>query len=715
MSRKNLSEEIGARIIDVLKTHSQASLSLPQILAALGMQPHDRHILLAEVKRMLDQGLLIKTTGKCYGLPERLNCLTGVLQGNRRGFAFLRPDSRNEDVFIKAKNMNNSAHGDRVVVRIDRKKKKRHREGTVIGIIERGQKHIIGTLFREGKKYLVFPDDQRFPGSIQVSMKGLQKIAAGNKVVAEIEEWSHGKQPSRGRVVEHIGPVGSVDTEQKTFGYRYDLPDEFPKAVLKSLESLPDESDLPGLVAEENRNDLRDLPMVTIDDELARDFDDAVSLERTDHGFYRLGVHIADVSSYVREGKAIDREAFKRGTSTYLVDRVIHMLPPLLSEQLCSLQAGKDRLAFSVFMDIDLQGEVIGVNIIPSLISVNERLTYQLVEQYISDRQQKLLFKDQSLPAMFDLMVDLAGILRNRRLERGALDLDLPEARIVVDQDGVPLSVEKRSMGNSESLIEEFMICCNETVAGYLFEKKMPCIYRVHPVPTAEKLSMLRETLTLMGVQSVARIKTLKPKHLYRLLEETRGEKTEKLVRYLVLRSLPQAYYSAVNEGHYGLASGFYCHFTSPIRRYPDLIVHRILKQVVISGDFNPEKRKRLQARLLSVAHQASVRERLAIEAERASADIKKAQYMEQKIGEIYSGIINGVTNFGIFVELDNTIEGMIPISEVDNDSYVYHEKSAALVGERTRKTFKLGDSIRVQVVRANREEGKVTFGLADE
>ncbi|MCJ7805948.1 MAG: RNB domain-containing ribonuclease, partial [Clostridia bacterium] len=297
-----------------------------------------------------------------------------------------------------------------------------------------------------------------------------------------------------------------------------------------------------------------------------------------------------------------------------------------------------------------------------------------------------------------------------RRMERGALDLDLPEARIEVDEEGIPLSVEKRSMGRSESLIEEFMVYCNETVAEHLFKRKVPCVYRVHAIPTEEKLILLRETLTLMGIEAAVNIKVLKPNHLKDLLERTKGEKTERLVRYLVLRSLPQARYSATNDGHYGLASGCYCHFTSPIRRYPDLVVHRILKQQLSPGGLSLDKIKRLHARLPAVAQQSSERERAAVEAERASIEIKKAQYMEGKLGEIYTGIISGVTNFGIFVELDNTVEGMIPVSELKDDYYVYNEKGATLVGERTRKTYRLGDSIPVQVIRASREEGKVTF-----
>ncbi len=708
--RKNVGVKLRSKIETLLKNHKQESLTLPQIVDALEMQKHDKAILLDEMKTMEKEGLVVKTGGGRYGLPERLGYLTGVLQGNRRGFAFLRPDRQNDDIYISSGNLKDAAHGDRVVVRLDQQRGRRRREGTVIGILKRGRRRLVGTLHHEKKKYYVTPDDQRFPGDVQVSLKGFKHVESGDKVVVEVEEWVHGKLPSRGRVVEHIGAPGSIQTERLTFKHRFELPGDHPPPVLKEVEALPGEEEISRQVEQHGRRDLRHLKMVTIDDETARDFDDAISLEELDSGGIRLGVHIADVSHYVREGKPIDREALKRGTSIYLVDRVIHMLPPALSENLCSLQAEKDRLAVSVLMDLDMQGELTAARFFPSLIKVSERLTYQQVEAYFSGEKNRKAFKDASIPEMLDQMDRLAGVLRQRRIDRGTLDLDLSEARIEVDEEGIPLSIEKRTMGRSESLIEEFMIYCNETVAEYLSGKKMPCIYRVHALPTEEKLSLLRETLTLMGIKATKNIKVLKPKHLQGLLEQTRGEKTEKLVRYLVLRALPQALYSASNEGHFGLASGCYCHFTSPIRRYPDLVVHRILKQQVSAGGFSGERVKRLQKRLPAIAQQASERERSAVEAERASIEIKKAQYMEQKIGEEYDGIINGVANFGIFVELENTVEGMVPVGDLGDDYYVYNEKAAAMTGERTRKTYRLGDAIRIRVVRASREEGKVTF-----
>ncbi len=712
--RQNTARILREKILDLLKRSRQQSLTLKQILTGLEMDKNDKSIVKDELKKMSSEGLVIRTDGNRYGLPERLGILTGVLEGNQRGFAFLRPEQQREDVYINAKNLNEAVHGDRVMVKLNKKKSRRKREGTVIGILKRGRSRLVGTLQRDGKQFYVTPDDRRFPGPVQVPLKGMTEAEAGDKVVVEIERWARGNKPARGKLVEYIGPVGSLHTEQMLFKHRFELPGEHPPQALKELENLPGEEEIPRLAKEQKRADLTDLRMVTIDDELARDFDDAVSLEVVDGSVYRLGVHIADVSQYVRQGKPLDREALKRGTSIYLVERAIHMLPPMLSENICSLQAGKDRLAVSVIMDIDGEGNLIEAAFKPSLIKVDERLSYQQVEAYLSDNKDASVFKDQAMAGMIEQMDGLAELLRDRRMKRGSLDLDIPEARIEVDENGVPVKVEKRVMGQSESLIEEFMIYCNETVAEYLEEENLPCVYRIHAVPADEKLAMLRETLTLMNVKAAAKIKDLKPKHLKKLLEETKGEQTEKLVRYLVLRSMPQAYYSAFNEGHFGLASEHYCHFTSPIRRYPDLVVHRILKQHLLPGGYSKEKAKRLQSRLPAIAQQSSERERAAVEAERASIEMKKAQYMEQRLGEEYTGIINGVTHFGLFVELENTVEGMIPVTELDDDYYVYNEKAALLTGERTRKTYRLGDRIRIQVIRANKEEGKVTFAPAE-
>ncbi|MEW5783509.1 MAG: ribonuclease R [Bacillota bacterium] len=701
------------KIQDILAEHSQCSLTVKQMLSLLELQEGDKEFLTRELGQMTADGLIIKTARGNYGLPERLDCHTGVLQGNRRGFAFLRPDSRAEDIFISAANLKDAVHGDRVVVRMTGGRGRRRREGEVIGILKRGSTRMVGTLEQHGKRFFVVPDDSRLSFSIQVPREG-QQFRRGDKVVVEVRNWSRGNQPIRGRLVERLGEAGSQQAERLTLHRKFDLPGEFPSPVLSELSEMPREEAIARISQEESRLDLSDLTIVTIDDETARDFDDAVSLENAENGGFRLGVHIADVSQYVREGKPLDREALKRSTSTYLVDRVIHMLPPLLSEELCSLQASRDRLAVTVFINLAADGEIVAYSFHPSLIRVTERLTYRQVEAFLDGNASGRPFIHPAVEDMVSEMGRLASILRQRRLQRGSLDLDLPEAQIILDENGVPTAIERRQMGRSESLIEEFMILCNEIVAGHFYKEELPFIYRVHTLPTAEKLAALRETLAMIGNDLVVGLKELKPKHLNLLLERSRSGRTEKLVRYLMLRSLPQARYSASNEGHFGLASRCYCHFTSPIRRYPDLVIHRILKEYLIRGGLSEKRVARLQSRLPAIAQHSSERERAAMEAERASTDQKKAQFMEDKLGEVYSGIISGVANFGVFVELSNTVEGMIPIADLDDDYYTYQEKQVALVGERKRKIYRLGDPLQVQVVRTNRAEGKVTFALAE-
>ncbi len=712
--RKNSAKDLQNRIIEVITRQRKKSIPANQLVELLGLNKQDKVILLKELRKMLAEGILVKTDAGKFALPEKVGYITGVLDVNRKGFAFLRDlsNDNSEDIYVNRKNLANALHGDTVKVKLRKKRSKSRREGTVAGIIKRGAMRLVGSYHEaKGMKYFI-PEDKRFPQNIRINSSSHKNLQHGDIVVAEITDWRLGSKIPRGVIVDYLGPGGSKQTEERKFLYNFNLPGDFPDKVINELQTLPSEEKIEELSRAQNREDLRHLLMVTIDDEEARDFDDAVSLQQNEQG-YILGVHIADVSEYVREGKALDREALSRGTSVYLVDQVIHMLPRLLSENVCSLQAGKERLAVTVLIHLNDAGEVKDAEFFHSLIKVDKRLSYQQVEKYFSGNSKEANIKNDKIRKMLDDMLDLAEVIRSRRFSRGALDLDLPEARITVDGKGVPLTVEKRTQGRSENLIEEFMILCNEVVAEYLNNKKLPALYRIHSIPGEDKLALLRETLTLMGVKAATDMKIIKPHHVNQLLAKTKGEKTERLVSYLVLRSLPQARYSASNEGHYGLASSCYTHFTSPIRRYPDLVVHRILKQHLFkAGGIGEEKLKKLHKKLPVVADQASVRERLAIEAERALVDKKKAQYMAQKIGETFPGIISGVANFGLFVELDNTIEGMIPISGLDDDYYVYHEKRAALIGERTKKSFSLGDEVEIEVVRASYEEGKITFSL---
>ncbi len=703
--------ELKDKIISLLAGHRRRSLSLQQLSRALSLGKAESTLLARQVRQMQADGLLIKTGRGRYGLPRRLNCITGVLDGNRKGFAFLRPDLEKEkDVFIRSGGLKGAVHGDRVLVRL-LSSSGRSREGEVIAILSRGCKQLVGTLEQRGRRFYVVPDDCRFGRSVSLP-PGSQKARCGEKVVVKVDTWQEGKTPPRGHLVERIGMPGSPQTERLLFEKKYELPGKFPAPVLKELELLPPVEAVARIASEEKRADLRNLCAVTIDGAEAKDFDDAVSLELLPQGGYRLGVHIADVSHYVGEGKAVDREARERSTSIYLVNRAVHMLPPLLSENLCSLKEGEDRLSLSVLIDLSADGELKRYRFSPAVVRVARRLTYPQVEAYLAGEAPK---SDRSFPgAMLEQMDRLASLLRRKRLQRGALDLDIPEPHFILDAAGDVLSVERRRQGRSEALIEEFMILTNEVVAAHFAREQYPLLYRVHALPAEEKLASLRETLLLLGDADAARLHRFKPHHLKMLLEGSRGRDAEVLIRYLILRSLPQARYSTANEGHFGLASRCYCHFTAPIRRYPDLVVHRILKESLKPEGLSEARLTQLQSRLPAIADHASERERAAMEAERADEDLKKAEFMKNKIGEVYPGIINGVTNFGLFVELENTVEGMIPLSELTDDYYIYQERLASVMGERTRKTYRLGDPIEIRVIRVDTAAGKITFSLAE-
>jgi len=495
------------RIIEAITRQRKKSVPANHLVELLGLQKQDKAILLKELRKMLAEGILVKTdTGK-FALPEKVGYITGVLDVNRKGFAFLRDLSsdQSEDVYVHRKNLANALHGDTVKVKLRKRRSKNRREGTVAGIIKRGTVRLVGSYHGEkGMKYFI-PEDKRFPQNIRIISSSHKNLQDGDIVVAEITDWRLGSKIPRGVIVEHLGPGGSKQTEERKFLYSFNLPGEFPDKVISELQTLPSEEKIEELSRTQNREDLRHLLMVTIDDEEARDFDDAVSLQQNEQG-YILGVHIADVSEYVREGKALDREALSRGTSVYLVDQVIHMLPRLLSENVCSLQAGKERLAVTVMIHLNDVGEVKEAEFFRSLINVDERLSYQQVEAYFSGKSKEAAIKQDAIRKMLDDMLGMAEKIRTRRFSRGALDLNLPEARITLDKKGNPLTVEIRKQGRSENLIEEFMILCNEVVAEYLKKKKLPALYRIHSIPGEDKLVLLRETLTLMGVKALLKL-----------------------------------------------------------------------------------------------------------------------------------------------------------------------------------------------------------------
>jgi ribonuclease R len=532
----------------------------------------------------------------------------------------------------------------------------------------------------------------------------------GQKVVVKLHHIT-GRHSAEGEIVEILGHKNDPGVDILSIIRKHGLPEAFPEVVLKEAEAIPDtisEEEIKG------RHDLRERPMVTIDGEDAKDLDDAVSVERLENGNVRLGVHIADVSYYVKEGSALDREAYERGCSVYLVDRVIPMLPKRLSNGICSLNPKVDRLTMTCDMEIDGEGNVVKYEIYPSVIRTRERMTYTNVKKIVVDEDPELIARYQPLVDDFRLMADLAMTLRRKRMRRGAIDFNFAEAKVIVDEKGKPIDIVKRPRTIAEQLIEEFMLAANETVAEHFFNLGVPFVYRIHENPDAEKLKAFYEFITSFGYAVKGKPDQVKPHALQALLEKVQGKPEEHVISTVMLRSMKQAKYAAENIGHFGLAAPFYSHFTSPIRRYPDLLIHRIIREVLSKGFLSSERIDELNEYLPDAAQQSSIRERIAVDAERETQDLKMAEYMMDKIGKEYDGIISSVTSFGIFVELPNTIEGLVHISFLTDDYYHYNESSYSLIGERTGRLLRIGDRVRIKVSGVNIDERKIDFELLE-
>lgn len=653
------------------------------------------------LESMVQEGILVQTRKERYALPATLGLIRGRLQGNARGFGFLIPEGGQEDIFIPADRMGGALHGDTLFVRITNAER---REGEVVRVLVHANDVIVGTFEQDGSATYVVPDEKRICMDIYVPRENRGGAHDDDKVVVRVTQWAnHGRNP-RGRVIEVLGNKNDIGTDVKSLIRVHKLDEEFPQNVLSAAAQLPDSVQPDDL---EGRKDLRALNTFTIDGATAKDFDDAVSIERLPSGV-RLGVHIADVSHYVTAGSLLDHEALKRGTSVYLLDRVLPMLPEALSNGLCSLNPNVDRLTFSCVMDLDDEGQLLRYDLFPSVIHSHARLVYEDVTRLI-ETGDETGFASQ-VAADLRCMAALAEKLTAARFARGALDLNIDEAAITLDERGVPTSIEKEERGVANQMIEEFMLKANECVAEYARLHELPILYRVHEDPDPEKLRTFDAFLFNLGY----RIKGVKgkvhPKALQAVLDKSKGTPEEGIVSRLMLRSLQKARYAPQPLGHFGLAAPDYCHFTSPIRRYPDLFVHRVLHQYLESKSL-----RRLAGQTEEYAQHCSDKERQAMEAERDVDDLKKAQFMQNHIGEKYEGVISSVTGFGLFVELPNTVEGLIHISNLDDDYYTFVEKSYMLLGERKKKTYRLGDSIRVVVSAVDMATRRVDFLIDDE
>lgn len=699
---------INERLVEFMKEQAYKPMNIHELSKIFDINKGEMKDFEKALKSMEKEGFIIKTRTDHYGVPERMGLVVGKLQGHQRGYGFVIPEYERPDVFVPASNMNGAMHGDRVIVKIlkedDGGKKS---EGEIIRILTRGNKTVLGT-FEDSKNFgFVVPEDRRIYHDIFIPKDLKLGAKTGQVVMVEITEWPEKRRNPEGKIIEVLGNKGDKGLDILTIIKKYQLPEEFPQKVEDYAEGISEE------IPEgeyERRRDLRNLKIVTIDGEDAKDLDDAVSIEKLKNGNYYLGVHIADVSNYVKEKNPLDKEALKRGTSVYLIDRVIPMLPRKLSNGICSLNPRVDRLTLSCFMEIDKTGKVVDHEIVESIIKTSERMTYTDVTKILRDKDEELIQRYDYLLGEFKLMEELCGILYKKRITRGAIDFEFEECKIILDNMGKPVDIKPYERAIANRIIEEFMLVCNETIAEHMFWANVPFVYRIHEDPNEEKLMTFNEFVHNLGYV-VRWSKEVHPKALQEILDKVRGKKEETVVSTLLLRSMMQARYAPECTGHFGLAAKYYCHFTSPIRRYPDLIIHRIIKEY-INGNLSEKRAKKLETEVDYASKQSSDMERVAQEAEREVDDLKKAEYMTERIGMIFDGIVSSVTNFGMFVELPNTIEGLVHISSLDDDYYVYDEKHLSLIGEKTKKIYRLGDEVKVKVARVDMTTHEIHFDL---
>lgn len=658
---------------------------------------------------VLDGKLTVTLKGKVKALPAHVR--VGRFMATQREFGFVRIEGEDNDVFIPGPHTKGAMDGDSVQVLIKKEADEgKRREGEVLMILEHGSRIMVGTYNRSRNFGFVVTDNQKFNKDIYVARAESKGAVTGHKVVVEITEFGDERRKPEGRVLEILGHVNDPGVDILSVIRTYGLPEEYSDEVMKQVEWIPDEVDEK---EKEGRVDYRELQTVTIDGEDAKDLDDAITLTKED-GIYHLGVHIADVSQYVTEGSPLDKEALKRGTSVYLVDRVIPMLPHKLSNGICSLNQGTDRLALSCMMDIDSRGEVLGHKICESVIRVDRRMSYNSVHRIVEERDEAERAEYAELIPMFELMYELAEILRGRRDKKGSIDFDFPEAKILLDEKGVPLEVKQYERTMANRIIEEFMLMANQTVAEDYFWQEAPFVYRTHETPDMEKIQNLSVFIENFGYTLKIKEDEIHPKEIQKLMNNVAGKPEEGLISRLALRSMKQARYTTDCQGHFGLAMKYYCHFTSPIRRYPDLQIHRIIKES-LRGSLNDKRKDHYKRILPEVTDRSSELERRAEEAEREVDKMKKAEYMEQFVGEAFEGIISGLTTWGMYVELPNTIEGMVRVADIPGDYYYYDEDLHRMVGEHTGKVFKLGQDIKILVAGVDKLTRTVDFVLYQE
>lgn len=684
-------------------------MKLKELCAMLNVPKDERTDLKLILDRMISEGTITVGSRGCYEKPSP-DEFSGVFLATQRGFGFVRIEGRPDDIFIPEEYTKNAFHEDTVTVRLTSEAGGgRRAEGIVTAVVSRAHTRIVGT-YQKSKNYgFVVPDNQKFTRDIFVQKERDMHAVSGHKVVVQITDYGSRYKNPEGRIVEILGHVNDPGTDVISIVRAFNLPEEFPDDVKEQLFAIPSEV---SETEKKDRKDLRHLRTVTIDGEDAKDLDDAVTIEKNGDK-YLLGVHIADVSHYVKEGSPLDKEAVRRGTSVYLTDRVIPMLPHALSNGICSLNEGVDRLALSCMMEIDADGTVIGHEICESVICVDRRMSYTAVKQMIEDKDESACEKYRDFVPMFELMYELSGILRAKRHKRGGIDFDFPETKVIVDDKGRPVDIRPYERNSATKLIEDFMLAANETIAEDFFWQELPFLYRTHETPDSERIQKLMMLISKFGYYMKVNKEAVHPKEVQKLLGKISDTPEEAMISRLVLRSMKQAKYTTENTGHFGLAVKYYCHFTSPIRRYPDLQIHRIIKEN-ISGRLNDRRIAHYHKLLPEIAVSSSMTERRADEAEREVLKLKKTEYMSHHIGEVFDGIVSGLTGYGMYVELENTCEGMVRLQSMEDDYYFYDEANFVLVGEMTGRKFGLGGKVRVIVAGADKLTRTIDFELAE-
>ncbi len=701
--RKNL-------ICELITDEMYVPMKEKELAAFMQVSREERETFREVLQALLTEGRVQVTKQGKYVKPDASQPV-GTFISHAKGFGFVEIEGREEDLYVPEDKTGGAFHLDRVQVALLPGQRGKRQEAAVVKILERGTTQVVGTYEQSQNYGFVVPDNHKIGTDIFVPKERSKGAVTGHKVVVELTAYGDERHKPEGRVVEILGHINDPGVDIMSIVRGYDLPTEFGEKVMNQTGRVPEEvleSDKAG------RMDLRDLQMVTIDGEDAKDLDDAVSLYQDEEGLYHLGVHIADVSNYVQENSALDWEALERGTSVYLVDRVIPMLPHKLSNGICSLNQGVDRLALSCLMTINAKGEVTDYQIAETVICVDRRMSYTSVKKILEDKDEAERREYETLVPMFAQMQQLAALLRKKRHKGGSIDFDFAESKIVLDENGHPTDIRPYERNVATRIIEDFMLIANETVAQHFFWMELPFLYRTHEKPDPEKIMKLEAFIRNFGYHIKLTGEEVHPKELQKLLDKIADTEEETLISRLTLRSMKQAKYTVECTGHFGLACQYYCHFTSPIRRYPDLQIHRIIKEQ-LRGRLKEKRIEHYEARLPEVAKHSSKMERRAEEAERETDKLKKAEYMEERIGSIYEGVISGITQWGIYVELPNTVEGLLHVAELPGDYFYYDENTYEMVGQSTGKTYKLGERIMIQVKDVDRFMRTVDFTIPED